>query len=63
LVRGEDTAKLARRLGISRTTVRCHVQSVLTKMGAHSRLEVATTAVRTGVVSPRTGEWLGSADR
>jgi two-component system nitrate/nitrite response regulator NarL len=58
LVRGDDTAKLATSLGISTTTVRCHVQSLLTKMNAHSRLEVATTAVRDGMVSPVTGQWL-----
>jgi two-component system, NarL family, nitrate/nitrite response regulator NarL len=58
LVSGEDTRMLARSLGIAATTVRCHIQSVLTKMGAHSRLELATTAVRAGMVSPETGEWL-----
>jgi two-component system nitrate/nitrite response regulator NarL len=58
LVCGDDTGKLARNLGIAATTARCHIQSVLTKMGAHSRLEVATTAVRCGMVSPETGEWL-----
>jgi len=60
LVRGDDTAKLARALGVSATTARSHIQSVLTKMGAHSRLEVATTAVRAGMVSPKTGEWLSN---
>jgi two-component system nitrate/nitrite response regulator NarL len=63
LVRGDDTAELARSLRISATTVRCHVQSVLTKMGAHSRLEVATTAVRAGVVSAKTGEWVCTLSR
>lgn len=58
LVCGDDTKKLARSLDISYTTARCHIQSLLTKMGAHSRLEVATTAVRSGMVSPATGEWL-----
>jgi two-component system, NarL family, nitrate/nitrite response regulator NarL len=58
LVRGDSTAKLARNLGIAAATARCHIQSVLTKMGAHSRLEVATTAVRSGMVSPESGEWL-----
>jgi two-component system nitrate/nitrite response regulator NarL len=58
LVRGDGTAKLARNLGIAAATARCHIQSVLTKMGAHSRLEVATTAVRSGMVSPESGEWL-----
>lgn len=58
LVRGDDTGKLARNLGIAAATARCHIQSVLTKMGAHSRLEVATTAVRCGMVNPESGEWL-----
>jgi two-component system nitrate/nitrite response regulator NarL len=49
---------VARSLGIASTTARCHIQSLLTKMGAHSRLEVATVAVRSGMVSPASGEWL-----
>ena len=61
LVRGDDTTKVARSLGISTNTARCHIQSLLTKMGAHSRLEVATTAVRHGMVNPQTGDWLISA--
>jgi two-component system nitrate/nitrite response regulator NarL len=58
LVRGDDTGKLARNLGIAAATARSHIQSVLTKMGAHSRLEVATTAVRCGMVNPESGDWL-----
>jgi two-component system nitrate/nitrite response regulator NarL len=58
LVRGDDTNKLARSLGIATATARCHVQNVLTKLGAHSRLEAATSAVRYGMVSPETGDWL-----
>jgi hypothetical protein len=34
------------RLGVSRTTVRTHLQAVLTKLGVHSRLEAASFAVR-----------------
>ena len=34
------------RLGVSRTTVRSHVQALLTKLGVHSRLEAASFAVR-----------------
>jgi two-component system nitrate/nitrite response regulator NarL len=59
LVRGFDTTKSARTLTIAVATARCHVQSVLTKLGAHSRLEAATTAVRSGMVDPETGDWLG----
>ena len=58
LVGGSDTAALARDLRITRTTVRCHVQSVLTKMNVHSRLEAVTTAVRYGLLDPATGDWL-----
>jgi len=62
LVRGCDTNNLASSLGISQATARCHIQSVLTKMGVHSRLEAATGAVRHGMVRPDTGEWLIAAD-
>lgn len=46
LVEGLDTASMARKLGVSRATVRTHVQSLLTKLGVHSRLEAASYAVR-----------------
>ena len=61
LVRGDDTTKLARSMGIASATARCHIQNVLTKLGAHSRLEAATSAVRYGLVSPETGDWLPEA--
>ena len=37
-------------LGVSAATVRTHVQALLTKLGAHSRLEAAAFAVRHGVL-------------
>jgi two-component system, NarL family, nitrate/nitrite response regulator NarL len=46
LVEGLDTAAMVSRLGVSRTTVRTHLQAVLTKLGVHSRLEAASFAVR-----------------
>jgi two-component system, NarL family, nitrate/nitrite response regulator NarL len=46
LVEGLDTTAITRRLGVSRTTVRTHLQSVLTKLGVHSRLEAVSFAVR-----------------
>jgi two-component system, NarL family, nitrate/nitrite response regulator NarL len=46
LVAGLDTAAMVQRLGVSRTTVRTHLQSVLTKLCVHSRLEAASFAVR-----------------
>lgn len=59
LVRGEDTTKLAATLGITVATARCHVQNLLTKLGARSRLQAATDAVRYGMVDAHSGEWIG----
>jgi two-component system, NarL family, nitrate/nitrite response regulator NarL len=59
LVAGLDTAAMVHRLGVSRTTVRTHLQSVLTKLCVHSRLEAASFAVRHRLVDawadPATG--------
>jgi two-component system nitrate/nitrite response regulator NarL len=58
LVRGADTATMARRLHISRSTARDHVQRVLTKMDAHSRIQLVSIALRERLVDPTTGLWL-----
>ena len=50
LVEGLDTSGIAAKLGVSSATVRTHVQSVLTKLGVHSRLEAASYAVRYGLL-------------
>jgi two-component system nitrate/nitrite response regulator NarL len=56
LVRGVTGDAIAEQLGISRNTTRTHVQSILTKLQVHSRLEAAAFAVRTGIVKvPRGG--------
>ena len=46
LVDGLDTVAITRQLDVSRTTARTHLQSVLTKLGVHSRLEAVSFAVR-----------------
>jgi two-component system nitrate/nitrite response regulator NarL len=46
LLDGLNTARMATRLGVSPATVRTHVQSLLTKLGVHSRLEAASVAMR-----------------
>jgi two-component system nitrate/nitrite response regulator NarL len=51
MVAGKDTTAMSRELGVSRTTVRSHVQAVLHKLGVHSRLEAAALAARHGLVS------------
>jgi PAS domain S-box-containing protein len=39
---GLTTSTIASKLGISQTTVRNHIQHILAKLGAHSRLEAVT---------------------
>jgi len=46
LVEGEHTTSMAKQLGVAETTVRTHVQSILTKLGVHSRLQAASLAMR-----------------
>lgn len=60
LARGESTATLAKAMGVTRSTARSHVQSVLTKLGVHSQREAVIEAARHGLVSVETGEWLVS---
>lgn len=59
LVEGASRDVIVERLRISPNTVRTHVQSILTKLQVHSRLEAATFAVRHGIVdpSPRLRKW------
>lgn len=51
LVEGLDTKSMTARLGVSTTTVRSHIQALLTKLGVHSRLEAASLAVRYDLVN------------
>jgi two-component system response regulator DevR len=53
LVDGTPNHELAQRMGISRNTVRNHVQNLLTKLGVHSRLEAVALATREGLVRAR----------
>ncbi|MFI0367390.1 response regulator transcription factor [Actinomadura sp. 1N219] len=58
LARGESTQALAKAMGVTRSTARSHVQSVLSKLGVHSQREAVIEAARHGLVSVETGEWL-----
>lgn len=60
LARGESTTTLAKAMGVTHSTARSHVQSVLTKLGVHSQREAVIEAARYGLVSVETGEWLVS---
>ena len=50
LARGAETADIARELGISTNTVRNHVQHLLDKLGAHTRLQAVSLARRHGLL-------------
>lgn len=51
LAEGMSNPEIAGRLHISINTVRNHVQNLLTKLGAHSRLEAVALGIRQGLVS------------
>lgn len=53
LAEGVSTQEIAERLYVSTNTVRNHAQSILMKLGVHSRLEAVSTAVRQGVIRRR----------
>jgi two-component system, NarL family, nitrate/nitrite response regulator NarL len=50
LVDGASSAQIADRLSLSPNTVRTHIQSIMSKLQVHSRLEAATFAVKHGIV-------------
>jgi two-component system response regulator DevR len=51
LVRGSTNKVIAAELYLSVNTVRNYVQSILMKLGTHSKLEAVSTAVRQGIIS------------
>jgi two-component system nitrate/nitrite response regulator NarL len=53
LTEGKNGSRIAETLRISQNTVRTHVQSILTKLQVHSRLEAAAFAVQHGLVENR----------
>lgn len=53
---GMTNSAIADRLTISVNTVRNHVQNILAKLGAHSKLEALSIAVRDGIVRPPDGD-------
>ncbi|HEX7187272.1 MAG TPA: response regulator transcription factor [Actinomycetes bacterium] len=52
IAEGLTNGTIATRLFISVNTVRNHVQSILAKLGAHSKLEALSVAIRDGLIEP-----------
>ena len=50
LAEGRTNAAIAIELQLSVNTIRNYVQAILTKLGAHSKLEAVATALREGIV-------------
>lgn len=50
LIDGDSTERMAARLGMRHATARSHVQSVLLKLGVHSRTAAVSVGVRQGLV-------------
>jgi two-component system nitrate/nitrite response regulator NarL len=53
IVAGETTDEMAKSMGVARSTARTHVQSVLQKLGVHSRLQAATAVYGQADLDPR----------
>lgn len=51
LARGKSTQAMADELGVSIHTVRNHVRNLTQKVGAHSKLEAVTAALRDGILT------------
>ena len=52
LAAGHSTTEVAASLHISSVTVRNHIQRLLSKLGAHSRLEAVAIGIEVGVIAP-----------
>jgi len=52
LAAGHSTEEVAASLHISSVTVRNHIQRLLSKLGAHSRLEAVAIGIEVGVIAP-----------
>lgn len=50
LLNGQSTSQMAREMNIAISTLRTYVKNVLSKLGAHSRLEAAAVASREGLL-------------
>jgi two-component system nitrate/nitrite response regulator NarL len=56
LQEGLSTAEIVDRMGIGNSTVRSHIQAILTKLGVHSRLQAVAMVGHQVPVEPRQGK-------
>lgn len=55
IVAGQSTEQMSVQMNIATSTVRTYVKNLLTKLGAHSRLQAAALASREGLVTTSVG--------
>jgi DNA-binding NarL/FixJ family response regulator len=52
LARGTSNREIAEQMVLSVNTIRCHVHNLMMKLGAHSKLEAVSKAIRQGIIPP-----------
>lgn len=52
VARGNSNKMVARHLGISEETVKAHMKSILSKVGAHDRTHAVTIGIKRGIIEP-----------
>ncbi len=56
VVKGQANKEIAATLGISPSTVRCHIQNILSKLDLKNRVQAAVFAVRAGDCPAEAGD-------
>src|SRR5205814_8730829 len=54
IVAGQSTQQMTREMNVAASTLRTYVKSMLTKLGAHTRLEAAVLATREDLLGEHT---------
>jgi DNA-binding NarL/FixJ family response regulator len=56
LAQGQTNPRIAARLGVSRGTVKVHVERIIAKLGASDRTQAAVRAAELGLLAPGDGD-------